>query len=135
MKELSSLTPDEFGEALECGTGFLYSVEAAVWLLRQHAKWLSDPKIRSYVTGGIDEQGNLWAGLDVPKLGAAIDDGEFVGPGSVVSAEDIAVLRFALSFYGNSPVSLRYEGDNLSKQSIDLIGKALLMANGYSVED
>jgi hypothetical protein len=63
----------------------------------------------------------------VQRINEAIDADEF---GEWV--EDIAVLCFVLSLSGNFPISLRYTCENLSKENLALIGKALCLACGYS---
>jgi hypothetical protein len=63
----------------------------------------------------------------VQRINEAIDADEF---GEWV--EDIAVLCFVMSLYGNFPISLRYTCENLSKENLALIGKALFLACGYS---
>ncbi|MFF3286333.1 hypothetical protein [Streptomyces sp. NPDC003023] len=126
MTDFTELSPAEFLETLRRGTDGLWPLEAAVWLLEQHGTWLEDPRLRKYVTGGPDENEELWTGLEIQRLNEALDADE-LGDG-----EDIAVLRFAMSLYGNSPVSLRHTCDQISEPNLVLIGRAMRKAAGYS---
>lgn len=94
--------------------------------MEQHGTWLNDPRLRKYVDGGLDENGELWAGLEIQRINEAIDADEFGERG-----EDIAVLCFVMSLYGNFPISLRYTCENLSKENLARILKALYLAYGY----
>lgn len=121
-----SLPTADFVAALRRGTSHVWSVQAAVWLLEQHGLWLDDPRFRACVEVGDDGSGELWAGIDVQRVDAAIDARE-LGPWG----EDLAVLQFVLSLQGNYPIPLRYTCENLSEENLALIGKALSLACGH----
>ncbi|MFE2481531.1 hypothetical protein [Streptomyces sp. NPDC059389] len=127
MTDYSLLSQGDFLNALKQGTDGLWPVDAAVWLLERHGKWLADERLRRYVIGGVDESGELWVGLKIQSLGEAIVSGEF---GEV--DEDLAVLQIAMSWYGVWPISLRYACDMLSDVNIDLVRGAFRLACGYS---
>ncbi|MFI7345396.1 hypothetical protein ACIBSR_03925 [Streptomyces sp. NPDC049936] len=126
MTDFTGLSPKEFLESLWRGTDGLWPLEAAVRLLEQHGTWLADPRLRTFVTGGRDEDGELWSGLDIQRMGDAMEAGE-LGDG-----EDSAVLRFTMSLYGNYTISLRYICDQVSEPNLILVGKAMRQAAGYS---
>lgn len=105
-------------------------MEAAVWLLERTGGWLEDPRLRQYVVGGTDHEDERWAGFEVSKLRAAVEAGDLGEHG-----EELTVLCFALSLYGDFPISLRYDCDGLSEEVVQLMGKALLIANGYAERD
>ncbi len=128
--DVNSLSTADFVSALHRGTDGMWAVEAAVWLLEQHGVWLDDPRFRACVQLGYEESGELWAGVEVPRTGAAVDAGEF-GEWN----QDIAVLCFVLSLYGTYPIPLRYTCENISKENLALIGKALYLACGYNELD
>ncbi|MEU9207569.1 hypothetical protein AB0D27_06320 [Streptomyces sp. NPDC048415] len=124
--DITGLSSADFLKALQRGTSGMWSVEAAVWLLERHGVWLDDQRFRACVDGGLDGSGQVWAGIDVQRAAAAIDAGVFGEWG-----EDIALLRFVLSLYGDHPISLRYTCENISEENLALIGKALYLACGY----
>ncbi|OKK11341.1 hypothetical protein AMK16_32735 [Streptomyces sp. CB00455] len=126
MIDFSQSSSAEFLQALQAGTSGLWALEAGVWLLEHHGVWLQDPRLRPYVDGGVQEDGTVWAGFDVKRVDAAIDAGALGEWG-----EDIAVLCFILSLCGDYPISLRYNCENLSKETLGLMSKALFLANGY----
>ncbi|MFE1561157.1 hypothetical protein ACFW6V_40010 [Streptomyces sp. NPDC058734] len=130
MIDFSQTSPDDFLKALQRGTSGLWSLEAAVWLLERHGHWLHESRLRPFVDGGTDENGVVWAGFDVKRVDAAIDAGALGEWG-----EDVAVLCFALSLYGNYPIALRYTCENLSEETLALMSKALFLANGYDEPD
>lgn len=123
--DFSELSSADFLQALKRGTDFLWPLDAAVWLLEGTGVWLEDPRLRRYVAGGVRE-GEVWAGFEVPRLRAAIEAGA-LGDRS----EELTVLCFALSLYGDFPISLRYDCWGLSGEVVQLMGKAMLIANGY----
>lgn len=127
MIDFTQASPAEFLKALQRGTNGMWSVEAAVWLLEQHAVWIQDPRLRKYIESGVEADGETWAGLNIQKIDTAIDAGDFGEWG-----EDIAVLCFALSLYGDYPISLRYTCENLAEETLALMGKSLFLASGYS---
>lgn len=120
----------DFLEALKRGTDCMWPLEAAVWLLERTGVWLEDPRLRQYVVGGIRHEDEVWAGFEVPRLRAAIEARELGDHG-----EELIVLCFVLSLYGNFPISLRYDCWGLSEDVVQLMGKALLIANGYAERD
>ncbi|MFE1416914.1 hypothetical protein ACFW6F_39885 [Streptomyces sp. NPDC058746] len=130
MIDFSGMSSVGFLEALKRGTDCVWPLEAAVWLLEGTGVWLEDLRLRQYVVGGIDGEGEVWAGFEVPRLRAAIEAGELGEHG-----EELIVLCFALSLYGYSPISLRYDCWGLSEDVVQLMGKALLIANGYAERD
>ncbi|MEV7545690.1 hypothetical protein [Streptomyces sp. NPDC089915] len=126
MIDFSEMPSADFLQALKRGTDFLWPLDAAVWLLERTGVWLEDPRLLQYVEGG-SREGEVWAGFEVPRLRAAIEAGE-LGDHS----EELTVLYFALSLYGDFPVSLRYDCWGLSEEVVRLMGKAMLIANGYA---
>ncbi|WP_328694624.1 hypothetical protein OHA37_40745 (plasmid) [Streptomyces sp. NBC_00335] len=130
MIDFSGLSSADFLAALRRGTDCLWPLEAAVWLLERTGVWLEDPRLRQYVVGGADHEGERWAGFEVSRLRAAVEAGELGEHG-----EELAVLCFALSLYGDFPISLRYDCDGLSEEVVQLMGKALLIANGHAERD
>ncbi len=116
----------DYLRALQRGTSCVWPLEAAVWLLDRHGVWLDDPRFRAYVEVTLDHEDEPWAGIDVEGVNAAVDAGEFGE-----WREEIAVLCIVLSLYGNYPIPLRYTCENLSKEAVALIGKALYLASGY----
>ncbi|MFE1909372.1 hypothetical protein ACFU5Y_36600 [Streptomyces gardneri] len=126
MIDFASYSTDDFLEALRNGTDEIWAPTAAVWLLEQHGHWITDPTFRRYTIGDTHPGGDIWAGPDIPRIHAAIDAGEFGE-----WREDLAVLRFALSLYADYPISLRYVCENLSEETIALMGTSLSRANGY----
>ncbi|MFD1659459.1 hypothetical protein ACFSL4_14920 [Streptomyces caeni] len=128
MSDFSSFSANQFADALRRGTDGLWSLDAAVRLLAHHGIWMKSPELRSLVQGGIDENGEVWAGFDVRRMKEAIDSGE-LGEWR----EDLAILLIAMSLYADFPISLRYTCENLSKQNLTLVGEALFKACGYEV--
>ncbi|MFF3624470.1 hypothetical protein [Streptomyces sp. NPDC002467] len=127
MIDFSAMSSTDFLAALKRGTDCVWPLEAAVWLLEATGFWLEDPQLRQYVAGGIDGEGKVWAGFEVPRLRAAIEASE-LGE----HREELVVLCFGLSLYGSFPISLRYDCSVLSEEVVQLLGKALLIANGYA---
>ncbi|MFF6978308.1 hypothetical protein ACFZAV_11300 [Streptomyces sp. NPDC008343] len=125
--DISSLTRDEFLELLQRGTDGLWQLEAAVWLLDHRGEWLTDARLRRYTLGGIDEEGNRWAGFEVQRIHAAIDAGEFGDEGA-----DRNILRIAMSLYGDYRISLRYAMDDLSEEDLAAVCESLHRACGFS---
>ncbi|MDX3076905.1 hypothetical protein [Streptomyces sp. MI02-7b] len=128
MNAFSSLSSDRFVDALRRGTDAMWSLDAAVWLLERHGVWLESPELRNFVQGGVDEDGEMWAGFDVRPIREAIDSGGFGE-----WREDLAVLMVAMSLYGDFPIALRYTCENLSLENLALISEALFKACGYKV--
>ncbi|MFJ8215058.1 hypothetical protein [Streptomyces sp. NPDC096033] len=130
MIDFAGMSSADFLMALRRGTACMWSLEAAVWLLERTGVWLEDARLRQYVVGGIGDEDEVWAGFEVPGLQAGIEAGELGEHG-----EELVVLCFALSLYGNFPISLRYDCWGLSEEVVQLMGKALLIANGYAERD
>ncbi|MFE2554361.1 hypothetical protein ACFXGI_38520 [Streptomyces sp. NPDC059355] len=129
MFDFSQSSPADLLQAMQHGAGGLWEVEAAVWLLERHGVWLHDLQLRPYIDGGVGDDGVVWAGLDPKRVGAAIESGELGEWGG----EDLTVLRFILSLWGDYPIGLRFLCVNLSEEAVELMGKALLLANGYDL--
>ncbi|MFH7599285.1 hypothetical protein WDV06_29930 [Streptomyces racemochromogenes] len=130
MIDFAGMPSADFLKALKRGTDCMWPLEAAVWLLERTGVWLEDPRLRRYVAGGVRDEDEVWAGFDVPRLHAAIEAAELGEHG-----EELIVLCFALSLYGDFPISLRYDCWGLPKEVVQLMGKALLIANGYAERD
>jgi hypothetical protein len=106
----------------------LYSVEAAVEILIDHATWL---RRNDFTTRFVHTTTNVtnepaMASIDWPAAIASLDSGEMPCSGG-----DGRILRLAASLAEGIPVNLRDAVTGLDTCNIDILTKAVLHASGH----